>query len=227
MTAPAGEPASRDHTTGSDAAAATPETILQNWPGRSRSAARALISRYGEPSRFDADSLAWDDNGPWRKTVVHRKAPRGAWSLHAGDVVEQSIAYAVPDDKVADLARFDRRVRFDKGSGTLSSLSESENRNYLAVNLADEIVGGKRSPAQARSFYRRTVDFAASGKSSAYLDGFVFPLAAGSPAAQDRSPDPAPIEAPYTSGMPDRVGPSNGGMNGPRRPGDVIAPPNP
>jgi hypothetical protein len=90
------------------------------------------------------------------------------------------IAYdaKVPETKRAALRRFDARVAFDPETGELSAQSESERFNYLALNLADEIVNGKRTADQAKDFYLKTSRLAASGKSSPYMDGFLFPLSA-------------------------------------------------
>ena len=120
--------------------------------------------------------MVWEKSGPWRTIVVYRKAPRSFLGMHSNDILEQSISCKVPDDKLAELKRFDARIKFDKPSGELSSLSESEKFNYLILNLADEIVADKWSADEARDFYRKTVRLSESGKSSAYMTGFVFPL---------------------------------------------------
>ena len=176
----------------------TPETVIQKWPGNARSAARLMISKYGEPAGFDENSLVWTNNGPWLKTVLYRKAPLSL--MGSKDILEQSIVYAVPDDKIGALKSFDSRLKFDKANGELSSRAESENLNFLALNLADEIVANKRNVDEARAFYRRTIKLAASGKSSAYMDGFLFPLGVGAPVQMNG--EPSPIEPPYQSGMP-------------------------
>jgi hypothetical protein len=160
----------------------TPEMVIRKWPEFPLREARALIARYGEPDRFDDGSLAWDQNGPWLETIVYRE-PRPSFTAGRGrDILEQSIPYAVPQDKIAELERFDDRLEFDKASGELSSRSGSETLNYLALNLADEIVNGKRTANQARDFYRRTLSLEASGKSSPYLQGFLFHIRPASPA---------------------------------------------
>jgi hypothetical protein len=175
------------------AAVKTPETAVRDWPERSRSTALALISKYGEPSSFDDNTLTWIKNSPWRKTVVYRNAPQGF--MHTKDILEQTIGYDVPEDKVATLKRFDERLDANKTAGELSSRSETESLNYLALNLADEIVGGKRSVDEARDFYHRMTQLSASGKSSAYMDGFVFPL-------KDSGAAPSAPAAPMTPAAP-------------------------
>ena len=163
------------------AAVKTPERVIRNWPALSMQEARVLIAKYGEPDDFDDDSLVWHWNGPWQETIVYRKARPSFTDGRKADILEQSIRYDVPQKKIAALERFDDRLEFDKASGELSARSGSESGNYLALNLADEIVGGKRTPSQARDFYRRTLKLAASGKSSPYLQGFLFHVRRGSP----------------------------------------------
>ncbi|MFI5363542.1 MAG: hypothetical protein ACHQ49_16365 [Elusimicrobiota bacterium] len=185
---------------GAEAGRRTAESVIRDWPELSRAAARALLAKYGEPARFDGDRLVWNNNGPWKRTTVRRAAPRAAAGFGDEDVLEQSISYAVPADKIAALKSFDRRIRFDRKAGELSSTSDSESRNYLLLNIADEIAIGTRSAAQARDFYRRTIALSESGKSSAYMAGFLFPQDVES--IENSFEKASPIEAPYRSGMP-------------------------
>ena len=156
-------------------ASQTPESVILKWPEGARATAREMIAKYGQPSRFSEGALVWIANGPWRKTVVYRNA----WPHFIGrrdkDYLEQTIAYRVPAEKIDDLKRFDRRIEVDESRGRLSARSESEPMNFLALNLADEIVSDKRTVDDARDFYKRTESLSKSGKSSAYMEGFLFP----------------------------------------------------
>jgi hypothetical protein len=199
----------------------TPETVIRNWPERPRTAARALIEKYGAPNRFDENDLVWFKNGPWKKTVVYRSAPQGF--MHSRDILEQSISYDVPAGKLAAIESFDSRLTFDKKSGELSSRAESENLNFLALNLADEVATDKRSPDEARDFYRKTVKLSESGKTSAYTGGFLFPLQEDNSSTQnpELNPnlEPKPAEPPHQSGIPETVAPApSAGMGTPPPP---------
>lgn len=199
MTAPAELPSMERAGAKTSTSVQTPETTIQDWPGVSQSQARMLIAKYGEPNGFDENSLVWYDNGEWRKTVVYRKAPQSFMGLHSRDILEQTVAYEVPDAKLADLKRFDDRIKYDKASGEISARSENENLNFLALNLADEIVSDKRSPQEARDFYRKTVELSQSGKSSAYMEGLLFqPVKKAAPSIPGEEPSPrgGPIETP-------------------------------
>jgi hypothetical protein len=145
----------------------TPEEIVRDWPERARVAAQALIEKYGPPQIADADSLTWVGNRPWDDTVVRRDAP-------AGQILRQSIHYPVALSKLAALRGLGGRVELDSSSGELSSYADDESLNFLALNLADEVVSGKLTPDRARERYARTRELAQAGKSSPYTKGFLF-----------------------------------------------------
>ncbi|MFI5361927.1 MAG: hypothetical protein ACHQ49_08165 [Elusimicrobiota bacterium] len=159
----------------------TPEAVVESWPLLPRSAALMLISKYGEPTRFEDDSLIWEGNGPWKKTVVHRAAPRSFLGFRGKNILEQSISYAVPNDQLAALDSFEKNLRYDEKEGELSSTSESEKRNYLTLNLAAEIIAGKRTVDEARDFSMRMINLSEAGKAAPYMDGFVIPLRTEAP----------------------------------------------
>jgi len=170
-------------------ASQTPESVTAKWPEGARATAREMISKYGEPNRFSEGALVWIDNGPWQRTVVYRNA----WPHFLGrkdkDYLEQTIAYRVPAEKIEDLKRFDRRLEINQSRGQLSSRSESEALNFLALNLADEIVNDKRGVDDARDFMAKTESLSRSGKTSRYTQGFLFPHRAEPQApARPRSP---------------------------------------
>ncbi len=155
------------------AAGDTPDSIATSWPPRSQSMARLLLEKYRAPSQFDRDTMVWFNNGEWKRTIIHRtREARGPISRM--DFLEQTIGYLVPGDKVEELKRFNPKLVVSQTAGELSFSSESEAKNRLALNLADEIVTGSRTAADARAFYAKTARLAASGKSSAYLDELRF-----------------------------------------------------
>jgi hypothetical protein len=161
---------------GFEALARTADATVQAWPERSRLIARAMIEEYGEPDSFDEITLTWRGNGKWKKSVVYR----GTWphfvTLRGKDYLEQTIGCRVPAGKVEELKRFDAAIGVDREAGELSARSDSEPLNYLALNLAKEIIDDRRSVEDARAFYRKTAELYESGKSSPYLGGFISPL---------------------------------------------------
>ena len=154
--------------------AQTPEDAIRKWTKAPRVAARELIGEYGEPGSFTKGSLIWRDKGPWQKIAVYRRSLSRFFGQRSKGFLEQTVAYHVPVDKIEDLKRFDGRLQVNESQGLLSSRSESEAANFLALNMADEIVEGKRSVESARNFFAKTERLAAAGKTSAYTQGLLF-----------------------------------------------------
>lgn len=142
--------------------------IISNWPVASLRTAEVLIEKYGPPDLAIKDRLAWFDNGPWKMTTVYRNPHEHL------DVLEQTIGYTVPREKIRALAQLDVALRLSRDNRELSATSESEEANFLALNLADEVVRDRKSSEQAREFYLKTVLQSNAGKSSPYMKGLLF-----------------------------------------------------
>jgi hypothetical protein len=161
------------------------QAVISSWPEAPKKAAQALILEYGRPDGVARLMLVWHDRGVWKRVAVFRRGPRNA----SGDILENTVSYIVPRSKVALLAEFDKAIVVDRAARTLSVRSGSETDNTLTLNLADEIIRGKRGVASARIFRTFTMAKEAAGKSSPYTEKLLFtPLRAGitpeSPAEQ-------------------------------------------
>ena len=154
-------------------------SIIEHWPDRPRVIIRAMTAKYGMPNRLNQIEVVWYDNGPWRRTVIHRYSSLGFFGARENDYLEQTIGCRIPDDKVSALKRFGKRIDIVRSGNELSSRAESESMNFLALNLAGEIIAGTRSAKDARDFYRKTEELSKSGKTSAYLEEFVLPVEHG------------------------------------------------
>lgn len=142
--------------------------MIASWPVVSLRTAEAVMEKHGPPDLAVSDRLVWYDNGAWKITTVYRDP------AEHGDVLEQTIGYAVPQDKTDALARLDLALRLSRDRRSLSAVSESEETNVLALNLADEVVRDKRTPEEARALYLKTVVLANAGKSSPYMEKLLF-----------------------------------------------------
>jgi len=149
---------------GADAA----RSAVARWPEGSRMVAEAMIEKYGAPDAVDGAGLTWNGNGGWKRTTVHRLPEEGS------DVIAQTIGYDVPQERLADLARLDLALKIDEAAGELTATSESEETNFLALNLADEVVKETRTPEGARAYYVQTLRLAGAGKSSPYMRELLF-----------------------------------------------------
>lgn len=103
------------------------------------------------------------------------------------DVMEQVIDYKAPPEKFDELARYDGSVIVERTRGELSARCDKEGANFLAINLAHEVVEGKRSVDDARKFYAETMKAAMAGKTSEYMQGFTFKTPKGGTADPDQA----------------------------------------
>ncbi|RDV11926.1 hypothetical protein DXT99_23155 [Pontibacter diazotrophicus] len=90
------------------------------------------------------------------------------------DVLEQFINYQVPADKFDELAMYDGSVIAERTKGELSARCDKEGANILALNLADDVVKGKRSVDDARQFYADAIMQMMEGQKPAYMESLQF-----------------------------------------------------
>ena len=142
------------------------EAHTLNWLERPRAMARVFLDRYGPPSVLGPDVATWYERAPWKRIAIHGRS--------AGDFLEQAVGYRPRPAAAAAIQEFGEGVSVDLVREELSARSSSEALNFLALNLADDVAKGKRTPREAREVYLRTTKLAAAGKSSPYLDKLLF-----------------------------------------------------
>lgn len=150
------------------------QSAIQDWPQASQNAANQMLQKYGNPDMVSTQMLAWKDKTPFRKIVVMRDGVASSFPTQHQGVLTQEVNLQVPIDKVSDLARFDGGLIIDREKGTVSARSDSEANNFLALNLADDIITGKRDVESARHFFADTAATSLSGKSSDYTSKLMF-----------------------------------------------------
>jgi hypothetical protein len=131
------------------------DETTQSWPKVSQEAVKEMVEKYGQPDEFSASQAIWHHNGPWKKTVVQREAVQHDWPAQHRDVLEQFIDYRVPPDKFDELAQFDGSIIIERTKGVISARCAGEAMNFVALNLANDIVNGKYSVDEARDEYAR------------------------------------------------------------------------
>jgi hypothetical protein len=149
------------------------QAVISNWSDFCRLSASKLIDEYGAPDEIDSSRLVWRDRSLVKRIAVWDVPSEFEADGGAGNV-EYTVAYAVPRDKRGALAAFSPDVRVSRDSTELSARSTSEEVNFLAINLADEIIHGIKTPAEARDFFHRTVELSAAGKTSPFMQGLLF-----------------------------------------------------
>lgn len=151
-------------------------SVINAWPENTKIAALYLIQKYGAPDGVTAERLSWNDKDPWSRVTLFREGVSDNFPTTHRNFLENTIHYSVPQEKAGELIKFDPALTVDRTAGTLSARSDSEQANILALNLADEIVRGKRDVDSARVFMRDTLRKSAAGKSSPYTDHLLFPM---------------------------------------------------
>ncbi len=163
--------------------------MIRNWAEDSRMAAQSLIDSYGQPDVVSDEFLVWMDNGPWKKTIVYKEGISHSFPKPHKGVVEQTIGMQVPVDMYDDLAKFNGSIVIDRNAGEISARSNNEAMNYLALNLANEIVTGKRTVEDARRYFAETANTYTSGQTdNEYTRGLMF----------DAKKDAADKDRPFT-----------------------------
>jgi hypothetical protein len=131
--------------------------LTKLWPVESKSAAGKMIELYGRPDVESGSFLVWNNREPWARITVSRAGVLHRFPFEHFDEVEHTLSYRVPEDKVDDLIMFDGSLLIDRTRGTISARCDDQSSNVLALNLAHDIVTGKRSVQDARLSYALTV----------------------------------------------------------------------
>lgn len=165
----------------------TADQILGTWPEEPTEIAEDMIDKYGQPDEILSSKLLWRNTGPWKRTELYRDGVPHNFPKEHTDYLEQTIDYRAPPETYDELAEFDGSVYPNRTSGELSAKCDKEAMNFLAINLANEIIVGKRSVEEARNDYALTAMKFMMGASPDYTQEFQFEL----PAGDQRDPDEA------------------------------------
>ena len=152
----------------------TVDALMAGWPEEPRQAAATMMRKYGVPQEGSASMLVWNNNGPWKRTILYRDVIAHDFPKPHHDLLEQFIDYEVPEAKFSPLAAFDGSVIAERTKGEVSARCDKEEMNFLALNLANDIVTGKRSIQSARQFYAQTAMAFMMGTKSPYTQGLQF-----------------------------------------------------
>lgn len=132
-------------------------TMMENWSAQAQKAAKGMMKLRGAPDEATPTMLVWHNSGPWKRIIaVNTVTPHNFPGPHP-DSLEQTLSYDVPENKFDDLARFDGSVTVDRTRGEMAARCDTEFHNVLALNLAHDVITGRRSVENARAFYARVV----------------------------------------------------------------------
>ena len=149
---------------------------VEHWPETAKKAAKAMMDKYGEPHQQTEDMLIWEETAPFTHTIVYKEEVQHDFPMPHKDVLEQVINYDVPVEKFSDLARYDGSVIVERTKGTMAARCDSEAANFLALNLAHDIIQGTRTVDEAREMYAGVIMQMLKGEEHGYLQKLTFGL---------------------------------------------------
>jgi hypothetical protein len=142
--------------------------MTKGWPESSVIAAREMIMKYGDPQETTSDSLIWRNIAPFKKIIVHREVYSHYFPLLHRNSLEHVVDYRAPTGKIDDVWRYNGSIVLNQTKGEMSSYSENEAMNVLALNMAHKIMSGAMSSDAARITYgKETLSFL-NGNKTAY-----------------------------------------------------------
>lgn len=129
-------------------------TAAEDWPDGPRKDVQKLTKQYGAPSGVTDSMVVWDNPPkPWHQITVYKETIDHNWPAPHQDYLEQSVLYAVPEDKFDDLAAFDGSVIAYRTGGTLAARCHTEWANLIALNLAHDVIQGTKTVDEAKEAY--------------------------------------------------------------------------
>lgn len=150
------------------------KNIIVGWPVVTREMAEKIIDKYGEPDEATPSLLIWYHNAPWKRTIIYRDALNHNFPLPHYDGIEQFVNYEVPMEKACEIAAFNGSLIIYPTRGEMSSCSDDEAVNVLALNLAHDIMQDKKTFEQARHYYAKYIIEYLQHRLPTYMEKLLF-----------------------------------------------------
>jgi hypothetical protein len=152
--------------------------IISRWMDEPKMAAQKMISKYGQPHEASDTHLTWWRNGPWKYTRLENVEIPHDFPMPHHDMLEQGVNWKVPPSMYDMLGKYDGSVIVERTRGEVSARCDKEEANFLALNLARDIVSHRRNVSQARQFYAQTIKQMKANRLDAahgpYVKGLLF-----------------------------------------------------
>lgn len=162
------------------------DEILEQWPENPRKSAERLRDYYGDPDEYSESRLIWyNTEDGWKRSVLTKEETPHKFPAEHTDYLEQVIDYKVPLDMFSQLAEFDGSVVADRTRGELSARCGGTSMNFVAVNLAHDIVTGEKTVDEARDEYTYLYKAFQDGQEPPYTQIFQFDLPKGNTQDED------------------------------------------
>ncbi len=148
--------------------------IVEGWPNRPKLGANLMLVKYGTPQEVTSEKLIWHNQGPFKRITVTKAEHPHNFPMPHMDYIEHTIPYRVPADKSAALSTYDGSLTFDRTRGEMSARCDLEGHNILTLNLANDIVTGKKNAEEARKAFGQIVAEDMMGKDPPYVMALQF-----------------------------------------------------
>ena len=170
--------------------------LIKDWPKAPRESARRLVEYYGPPDEHSLSTLTWyNTRDGWKRTVLSKDEVPHDFPAHHTDFLEQFIDYRVPLEMYSRLAAYDGSVIVERTRGEMSARCGGTSMNFVAINLAHDIVSGKRTVEQAREEYTRLYQALQKGEKPPCTQAFQFRVQHG----ETGDPDVPTVHEPVIS----------------------------
>lgn len=153
----------------------TTEEVIGKWDKEPRESAERLIKEYGEPDEISDSMLVWHETKDgWKRSELTNHPTPHKFPAEHNDILEQFIDYKVPIGMFSTLAAFDGSIVADRTRGEMSARCGGTSMNFVAINLAHDIITGKRTVDLARCEYAKLYQAYKDGEEPEYTQGFQF-----------------------------------------------------
>ncbi len=160
------------------------DKVTSAWKAEPKMVAQKMVAKYGMPHEASTNRLLWMNNGPWKWTELINEEIQHDFPMPHHDMLKQVISWKVPADKFDELAEYDGSVVVERTKGEISARCDKEEANFLAINLAHDIITGKRSAGDARKMYTEAVG---EMKHPQYMAGLIFQPMTGNQGDPDKA----------------------------------------
>lgn len=133
------------------------EAVIGKWMEEPKMTAKTVMGKYGMPDEMTATRLIWMKNGPWKWTMLENVEIPHEFPMMHHDMLQQAIDYKIMPSMADELSAYDGSVILDRTRGEISARCDKEEANFLAINLAHDVMMKKRNVKGARSFYGDTI----------------------------------------------------------------------
>ncbi|WP_219420200.1 hypothetical protein [Pseudonocardia nigra] len=145
--------------------------------------------------------MFWYRVGPWARMEITADEVLHNFPTPHTDYLTQWIDYPVPAEAGSALAAFDGSTLVDRTAGQLGARCDHEAYNTLTLNLAAEIIEGRRTVEDARRFYGETAAAFVLGRDAPYAER----LQVVPPRAETADPDESIIAGPMADQIAEKL----------------------